>query len=241
MRYALYCIPSAGHRLLKLIEPWFARSAYGTQIEAEMGPFSCGEHVALTATRARYGFHATMKAPFHLAEGFDAHTLPVMLKGFATRQCAVNMGRLQVTRFGNYLALAPVKQPQTLTDLAQAVVETFEPARAPLSDHDLARRTKPSLSERERELLLRWGYPATEENFKFHMTLAGPVEGDLLDRAQDYLCDLLAPALAKPFILDTLALFAEPNPPGSFNIIADVSLTSENSSTPDRLILPFAR
>lgn len=231
MRYALYCIPLAGHRLLKLIEPWFARSAYGVPIEAEIGPFSCGEHGALTATRARYGFHATMKAPFHLAQGFDADTLPVMLKGFATRHQAVNVGRLQVARFENYLALAPVEQPQTLTDLAQAVVETFQPACAPLSDDDFARRNKPNLSERERELLHRWGYPATEEHFKFHMTLAGPVEGDLLDRAQDYLSNLLAPALAEPFILDTLALFTEPNPPGSFHVIADASLIPDKSST----------
>lgn len=224
MRYALYCTPSTGHRLLQLVEPWFARSAFGSDVEADAGPFSADEHKALTETRARYGFHATMKAPFHLAEGFDADVLPVMLKGLATRQSAMEVGKLQVSRFGRYLALAPVKQPQALTDLAQTVVEAFEPARAPLSDHDLARRNKPNLSERNRELLLRWGYAATEENFKFHMTLAGPVDGDLLDRAQDYLTELLAPALAAPFILDTLALFAEPNPPGPFDIVAEASL-----------------
>lgn len=227
MRYALYCTPPTSHPLLKLIEPWLGRSAFDAPVDVDTGPFSAEDHTALTATRARYGFHATMKAPFHLAEGFDADTLPLMLKGFATRQSAVSVGRLQVTRFGNYLALAPVRQPQDLTDLAQAVVEAFEPARAPLSDHDLARRDKPELSARERELLLRWGYAATEEHFKFHMTLAGPVEGPLLDQAETYLKEHLAPALAEPFILDTLALFAEPTPPGPFHILAEASLALE--------------
>lgn len=227
MRYALYCTPTADHPLLTQIEPWFARSAYGTPIEPVAGPFSSQEHTALTASRARYGFHATMKAPFHLVPGYDADNLPLVLKGLATRQHSVNVGRLQIARFGNYLALAPVKQPQALTDLAQAVVEAFEPARAPLSEYDLTRRDKPDLSERERELLLRWGYAASEENFKFHMTLAGPVEGDLLDRAQAYLTELLAPALAEPFILDTLALFVEPDPPGPFHVIAEASLTAQ--------------
>lgn len=227
MRYALYCTPKAGHPLLKRIDPWFARSAYGTPIEPITGPFSSQEHADLTASRARYGFHATMKAPFHLAPGYHADHLPLVLRGLATRQHAVNVGSLQVARFGNYLALAPVRQPQALTDLAQAVVEAFEPARAPLSEHDLARRDKPDLSDRERELLLRWGYAASEENFKFHMTLAGPVDGDLLDRAQAYLTELLAPALAEPFILDTLALFVEPNPPGQFHIITEASLAAQ--------------
>lgn len=230
MRYAIYCTPLTGHPLLKLIEPWFARSAYGTHVTADTGPFSNQEHTALTATRARYGFHATMKAPFHLASNYDADNLPLILKGLATRQNAVDVGKLQVARFGNYLALTPVQQPQNLTNLAQAIVEAFEPARAPLSEDELARRDKPHLSERERELLLRWGYAATEENFKFHMTLAGPVEGDLLDRAQTYLTDLVAPALAEPFILDTLALFAEPDPPGPFHIIAEASLAPEPAS-----------
>lgn len=227
MRYAVYCTPKTGHPLLTAIEPWFARSAFGRPVDAQPGPFSQEEHSALTASRARYGFHATLKAPFHLAPGYDGDNLPLVLKGLATRLQAVDVGRLQVARFGKYLALAPVNQPQALTDLAQSIVEAFEPARAALSDHDLARRNKPDLTERERELLLRWGYAASEENFKFHMTLAGPVETELLDRAEAYLTDLLAPALAEPFLLDTLALFVEPNPPGPFHIAAEAALTPQ--------------
>lgn len=230
MRYALYCTPHTGHPLLNLIEPWFARSAHGTPIVADTGPFTSQEHTTLTASRARYGFHATMKAPFHLASSFDEDNLPSVLKALGEQQYAVDVGKLQVCRFGNYLALAPVKQPQALTDLAQATVEAFEPARAPLNDDDLARRDKPGLSTRERELLMRWGYAATEENFKFHMTLAGPADGDLLDRAQAYLTELLASALREPFVLDTLALFSEPNPPGPFHIMAEASLPAQLSA-----------
>jgi 2'-5' RNA ligase len=227
MRYAVYCTPKTGHPLLTSIEPWFGRSAFGRQVATQPGPFSSEEHTALTASRARYGFHATFKAPFHLAAGYDADKLPLVLKGLATRLPTIHVGKLRVARFGDYLALTPINQPQALTDLAQSVVEAFEPARAPLSDHDLARRDKPDLSERERELLLRWGYAASEENFKFHMTLAGPVGTDLLNRAKAYLSELLAPVLAEPFLLDTLALFVEPDPPGPFNIIAEATLTDQ--------------
>lgn len=230
MRYAIYCTPAPGSPLLTAVEPWFGRSAFGYETSTDTGPFSVVEHATLTATRARYGFHATLKAPFHLAGGYDHHTLLQSFTAFASRSGPIDVGQLQISTFGRYLALTPAHQPQTLTDFAQTVVEAFEPARAPLSQDDFARRNTPDLTNHQRNLLSKWGYASTQDCFTFHMTLAGPTDLDLLQRAKAYLQDKLGPALEEPFVLDTLGLFQEAAPPGTFDIIQHAPLSGTDTN-----------
>ena len=218
MRHAIYCTPPLGSPLLHAVEAWFGRSAFGHGITTQPGPFDPASHQRLTASRARYGFHATMVAPFVAAAGVDSGQLAARLESFVASHPPVDVCRLRIRKLDRYLALVPVQQSQALSDLAQALVEAFYDLRAPLSSPELARRDTPDLSPRQRGLLHRWGYPSTEEFFKFHMTLAGPVEEPLLDQAASYLETLLAPHIEEPFLLATLALFCEPVVPGPFHI-----------------------
>lgn len=224
MRFALYASPAADDPMLAAMEQWFGRSAFGRTVSPQAGPFSPPDHESLTQSRARYGFHATMVAPFVLADDKDENALKAGVAAFCSETAPVDVGALKVATFGRYLALAPVDQPQALTDLAQALVEHTQNLRAPLSDAEFERRNTPDLSPRRRALLKRWGYAATEEEFRFHMTLAGPVDPPLLDRGRDYLDDLLAPFAARPFVIDRLYLFCEPEPPGPFHIVDHWSL-----------------
>ena len=57
-----------------------------------------------TAAPRRYGFHATLKAPFHLAEGRSAPELEAALHGFASTEHGFDI-TMNMALFGGFLAL----------------------------------------------------------------------------------------------------------------------------------------
>ena len=122
----------------------------------------------------RYGFHATLKAPFRLRDASEAD-LSAAVTSFATAQRAVELGPLELSAMGSFLVLRPSQQVADLQALAAACVEKFDRFRAPMSDGERARRLSGSLTPRQVALMERWGYPYVFEEFRFHMTLAGPV------------------------------------------------------------------
>ncbi|MCP6151516.1 DUF1045 domain-containing protein, partial [Klebsiella pneumoniae] len=67
-----------------------------------------------------------------------------------------------------------------LEDLAGCAVVDLDPLRAPLTAAEMARRRPEDLSERQRDHLLAYGYPYVLADFRFHMTLTGPL--DAIDR-----------------------------------------------------------
>jgi putative phosphonate metabolism protein len=132
--------------------------------------------LALATTEPRrYGFHATLMAPFHLADGTDEDGLANAFSAFATSHVPIATGLLRVTAMNRFVVLSTVEPHPAIEDLADACLAAFDPYRAPLTDADRARRVAVGLSPRQAELLERWGYPYVFEEFRFHMTLAGPV------------------------------------------------------------------
>ena len=130
----------------------------------------------LVAEPKRYGFHATLKAPFHLAPGAGPGDLLTATSALASKLDCVRLGPLSVERIGAYLALVPATPPDALPELAQVVVAHLDVLRAPFSETERQRRRPDLLTPRQRELLERFGYPYVAEEFRFHMTLAGPFE-----------------------------------------------------------------
>ena len=53
---------------------------------------------ALTEAPRHYGFHGTLKPPFHLADGCDAGDLRRAMAGFAARQAAFEIAALHAAR-----------------------------------------------------------------------------------------------------------------------------------------------
>lgn len=223
-RYALYYAPSTDSPLWQAGCTWLGRdpeSGRSLTPPAIAGMPSVLQ-AALTESARRYGFHATLKAPFTLANGFDETHLLDMARAFSATQCPVAIDSLHVAQIDGYLALGPASPVPDINALAMRCVTYFDPLRAPLSDAELARRRRAGLSAREEQLLLRWGYPYTEEVFRFHMTLT-----DLLDRAEDGTGAALraaAEAHFKPVVtratpmIDGLAVFREPAPGAPFEL-----------------------
>jgi putative phosphonate metabolism protein len=131
-----------------------------------------------TVEPRRYGFHATLVAPFRLAPGIDGEQLIKAFSAFAASRTPVAAGPLRVAAIGRFVALIPVEPYPAIEDFAGACVEAFHDFRAPLDAADRTRRLASGLSARQAELLERWGYPYVYDEFRFHMTLTGPIADD---------------------------------------------------------------
>jgi putative phosphonate metabolism protein len=128
-----------------------------------------------TVEPRRYGFHATLVAPFRLAPGIESDELAKEFSTFAASHAPVLAGPLRVTAMDRFVALVPAEPYPQVEALADACVAAFDRFRAPLTQADRARRLAARLSPRQTELLERWGYPYVLDEFRFHMTLAGPI------------------------------------------------------------------
>ncbi|MBN8953180.1 MULTISPECIES: DUF1045 domain-containing protein [unclassified Rhizobium] len=210
MRYALYFTPPKDDPLTSLAALWLGRDAFSNEIFSDkaMAPLPEG-HAELTADPRRYGFHATLKAPFDLASSVTERDLLDVAAEFVSQTKAFTIPQLVLGQLGHFFALVPGTVYQPLQDFASHVVKTFEPFRAPLSDHDIARRKPEGLTEPQRANLLRWGYPYVNDEFRFHMTLTGRVPTERQPELQEILRERFAEHTGKPLDISGLAIFVE--------------------------------
>lgn len=213
MRYAIYFSTEADHPLTRAAAAWLGRDAFGAFIPEAVG------REDLVAEPARYGFHGTLKAPFHLHQGIDEASLFDAFDEFCAETPAFEIPEIVIGQLGPFFALVPGKDAHLgINALAEACVRTFEPFRAPLSDADLARRKPETLPDRQRQYLLDWGYPYVFDEFRFHMTLTGAVpeadRSDVRSRLEMHFGGFAGKLLA----VSHLALFVEPERGSPFNV-----------------------
>lgn len=177
--------------------------------------------LALTKTPAHYGFHATLKAPFHLAEQATEQQLLESVKMLASRQSAIALHTLEPRLLSGFMALTLSPQPQAISSLAEQCVKQFEPFRAPLSAEDICKRNPAQLSEQQREYLYQYGYPYVMNEFRFHMTLTGKVSADQHAVHINWLSKLYDAQLTKTPVLDRLAVFRQPDRETAFSRLVE--------------------
>lgn len=226
MRYALYFTPARDHPLTRLASSWLGRDAFtGAAVTPPaVNGLSPAEIAFHTAAARRYGFHATLKAPFRLAAGETEASLIAAQSAFAAAMQPGAMPRLKITRIDGFFALVPSGPAPEMEAFAGEVVRAFDRFRAPLSPAETERRNPDALSAAEFANLTRWGYPYVFETFRFHMTLTGRVAAEHAARVEAALAAIFAPVLAEPVPLDSLALFVEPEPGAPFTVLAHVPL-----------------
>lgn len=226
-RYAIYFSPPPDSPWWEFGSRWLGRDAQRdidlpqpvlTQIDA------AGLRT-ITASPRRYGFHATLKAPFALREGHTLADLQARMQALARALTPLALGPLRTTALGDFVALVPSAPTGALAQLAAACVTDLDDLRQPLSAADVARRDADRLDARGQELLQRYGYPHVLERFRLHFTLTGPVEPPMAQRVVQAVEDLVAHLNASaPLVLDRLCLFVEPAPGQAFRHIADAEL-----------------
>lgn len=211
VRYAVYFTPAQDDPLTVAAARWLGRDAFSGGIVArgDEEPLSPETLAEATAEPRRYGFHATLKAPFSLQDGASAASLEDALAVLAAETPAFAIPRLTLGRIGAFFALTPGELCAPLQAFAADCVRRFEPLRAPLSAADMARRNPEQLPPRQREYLEQWGYPYVFDEFRFHMTLSGALEPALAEAVGPVLKARFAAFLDKPLTIDGVALFIE--------------------------------
>jgi putative phosphonate metabolism protein len=174
---------------------------------------------ALTEEPRRYGFHATLKAPFRLAEGATEPTVIAALQDFCRTETPFGLA-LEVSRLDSFIALTPTSALPLLAVLERKIVEVFDCFRGPLNEAERARRLSAPLTPRQREFLDRFGYPYVLDEFRFHMTLSGRLPVELLPGAMQQVKDAFTALSSASVVLDRLAVFREEG--GRFRIVTNI-------------------
>lgn len=232
-RYAVYFSPAPGSLWGEVGASWLGRR-YSDTVEAR----TTGGHVlpqgwnetafaAITRAPRRYGWHATLKAPFRLTAGRAEAELLAAVETLAAQIPRLYLPTLAVQRMGHFLALVPQQPSAELQALARRCVEGLHDFTAPPDEADIAARiAQGRLDDEQQALLRRWGYPHVMHRFRFHMTLSGDLSG--LSVAQQAAIEAQAHAqfdsLPQPLCMDALSLLIEPARGADFRLIAQASL-----------------
>ena len=203
-RFAIYYVPSSGSLAT------FGTAWLGWDVEhgRDTPQFDLPGLHDITMTPRRYGFHATLKPPFRLADGMNIEDLSRAISKMVASAPPVTCAGLKLTALGRFLAVTPRGNIELLQNLAANCVRTLDRFRAPATGLELENRRKAGLTVWQEALLRQWGYPYVLEEFRFHLTLTGQLPKDSvpiwMERVERYL-----PKLPKPFMVDQIALCGE--------------------------------
>ncbi|UTH74834.1 DUF1045 domain-containing protein [Chromobacterium sp. IIBBL 290-4] len=175
MRYALYYAPRPDGDFWRAGCEWLGADACTGERLTQPAVEGAPALAVLTREAARYGWHATLKAPFVLSADVDQDALIGRTAALAQTFQPFSLP-LQVAWLGDFLALRPQAESPALDELAAACVV----ALAPLADRSATLKARAGLNDRQQALYRRWGYPYVFEQFRFHQTLS-----DKLDRESE--------------------------------------------------------
>lgn len=225
-RYALYFAPERDTKLAAFGQHVLGRDAENDIAVAQFVPdgFSDEDWRTFTQSPRRYGFHATLKPPFALADGKTEEELFAAVRALARSFEPVDVSPLVVRASGSHVLLGLSHEHKEVHALADACVRDLDAFRAPPSAEQTARRLKANLSTREREHLEAWGYPYVFDTFVFHMTLAGPLPEAARKSAYEGLKALYQKEAYEPFAMGSLCIFVEAEPGASFHCALRVPL-----------------
>lgn len=207
-RYAIYFSPDDESDLATYGECVLGRNADGTSIGVSDNryPVPAIAH-ELSATPAHYGFHATLKAPFYLAQGVGESKLLEAVEALANSQSAASMDTLSPRLMSGFMALSFSSQPPAIAKIAEHCVTSLEPLRAALSEEDIARRNPDALNDIQRQYLMQYGYPYVLSEFRFHMTLTGKLNTIEQSDYIAWLEQLYTKLVPEVPVLDRLAVY----------------------------------
>lgn len=214
MRYAIYYCPAEGSELGQFGRTWLAQDGEGLPV------LDVERSNALLADVRRYGWHATLRAPFGLREGASYTALRDAVTAVAIATPAFELP-LQLDRLAGFLALRPRGDSTAVDALAEACLHALEPLRAPLFAEVMQRRAS-GIDATERLLLQRYGYPYVLDRYRFHMTLSAPAAAPEEQRLREWLAPRVE-ALGAARV-DALTICGEMSPGASFNVIERIAL-----------------
>ena len=226
-RFAIYFVPPADSALYRFGASFLGYDCYTGE---GLGPPAClglsaHDRMELTRTPRLYGFHATLKAPFHLVPTVTESDLVTEFRRFAAAPRTLATFEPVIASLGQFVAIVPAATNAAVDLLAADCVAVFDRFRRPPSLADRCKRLSAGLSPRQVENLDKWGYPFVFQDFRFHMTLTGSIEADRRAALVELLEDCFkANCGDKPLTLMQLALVRQDAPATPFRVVGRVAL-----------------
>jgi hypothetical protein len=224
-RYAIYFVPAADSGLYRFGSAILGYDCYtGTEVARPDG-LADNPWDRLTEEPRRYGFHATLKAPFHLNSSVTEAQLVSALESFAALGHAVPVITPTIQMLSGFAAVVPARRQGAVDALAERCVVLFDAFRAPMLPQERARRLASDLSTSQIQNLDRWGYPFLFSDFRLHMTLTGRIDAGrrrrvlaVLRRSFSRICG------DRNFAIDALALMKQDPAGAAFRVLSRVPL-----------------
>lgn len=240
-RYAVYFAPGQNDPWWDAGSRWLGRCALTGQALAQpaVAGLAPEQFAQLTQAPRRYGWHATLKAPFVLAEGCTLSELQRELSAIALRHPAFGLPSLMVSKMDGFLGLVIDGGDHAVQHIAANCVTGLHAFAAPLPPSEQTRRRGKGLSARQEQLLQDWGYPFVLDQFRFHFSLTGSLTESLTGALVGELVDV-TPAQVEalrlaaqqhfsalpPCRFDRLALFQESRPGAPFTWVSSHALNA---------------
>jgi putative phosphonate metabolism protein len=227
-RYAIYYAAARGSALDRFgaeLLGYDAWSGDGVPFPDGMPP----DWRELTQDPRKYGFHATLKAPFALAPGRNETDLLAACADFARTPRKFPVIAPVVSSISGFIAVVPTETSDELIRFAADCVRAFDAFRAPLTPEDRARRRPEKLTERQRDYLDRWGYPYVLDEFRFHMTLTGRLSSERRGVVLELLSGRFGRLGSEVIPIDSFALFGQTAPHERFRIVGAWRLRAQST------------
>lgn len=218
-RYAVYYVPHHESDLAVFGKSWFGYDLSEGETDRNLHGLDLELVRRVTAKPARYGMHATLKAPFYLAEGYSLEQLLDKADRFSKKRKKFTLGKLKIGWHGNTMVLIENQKNHQINQFASQCVLKFEDFRAPLTMKERTRRLEQNLNLHQRLMLEELGYPYVLSEFQFHVTLTDNMTEAEKEKIVPALEMTLDGILEKPCEIDGIAIVGDPGNNQPFQMI----------------------
>ena len=226
-RYAIYFVPPAETEFFRFGSAILGYDCYtGSNVgrpailDAELDFWE-----RLTAEPRRYGFHATLKAPFKLSPSCQEAQLVSALHSFAGLGHSIPAWTPAIRMLSGFAAIVPATASPAIDELAGKCTTIFDAFRAPMMAPERARRVAAGLNHSQIANLDRWGYSYLFADFRFHMTLTGQVDVEFRDHMLATLQKVLSlKCKDRAFAIERISLVRQNDANSSFRVIEQATL-----------------
>ena len=217
-RYAVYWVPKRSDALARFGVSWTGWCAEQGEPRAR-GEFRGVSINIPVVTRQiwRHGFHAVIKAPFHLGPGRSRFSVEHALWGLIEESVSFRLPRLRLAVVGGRVALVPRQNCSALDALVARIGDAMAPldgaqangfAEAPAPAPDgVAVGITGGIAGEDIESLVQ--FPAVDAH-RFHMPLTDQLALEMAFEVMEELRPLLTPMLDEPRRLHDVALMGDP-------------------------------
>ena len=202
--------PQPGTALAAFARSWFGRANDGATLQAFSNSGFAGTGFAkVPSVPGRYtGLHALFKAPFALRDEMGVDALKSRLVSFATRRKSAETGPLTLAR--RTLPCPPPSRADADARVARSAMRGRLRGFRRASERDRAcRACESNLSDYQRLLLESFGDPHVLSEYRFYITLTGPLDKTHLERVTQALWPVLEEICASGVTVDGLSLFGD--------------------------------